>query len=384
MTNIANLPNIRPSLLLDFANSGRIDPRISCLRPTTATFVNSKGFIENAAANVPRIEYSSTGKCLGLLVEGAGANLLLASENFSAASWSMSGAVVSQGASTSPSGGANTSLITQSAGGYVYTSVTYTSTVGGYITASIYTDTPQRILNFGGASPSGTDKFTVYPLRAGWYRQVLVRTFMEAVTRGVQVLLALGASAAIFQVWGAQLEAGGIVSSYIPTLSAAVSRAPDLVQMLGANFSSWYRPDCGTFVMRSSRMNLAGTVLALASASTNSRMGVYGTGTSIQLILDGVTQVQAGMFGALTEPGVADCNALAMAKDDFAFAKNGGAVGVDTSGSVASAAYPFTGLHIGSAAWATTGADFLYGYVERIAYYPARLANTELQALSTL
>ena len=68
MTTITDFPAIRPSFLLDFANSGRVDPRISCARASTATCYGCDGKLRTVAANVPRIDYNpATGKCLGLL-----------------------------------------------------------------------------------------------------------------------------------------------------------------------------------------------------------------------------------------------------------------------------------------------------------------------------
>jgi hypothetical protein len=80
MTAIANLPDLRPSLLLDFANSGRVDPRITFSRASAATRWNAAGILEMVSAGVPRIDYHPiTGKCLGLLVEGSKTNMVLRS-----------------------------------------------------------------------------------------------------------------------------------------------------------------------------------------------------------------------------------------------------------------------------------------------------------------
>lgn len=83
MTAIADLPDIRPSLLLDFANSGRVDPRIECTRASAATCFGPDGKLRVVPANTPRIDYDpATGKCLGLLVEESRTNLAPYSESF--------------------------------------------------------------------------------------------------------------------------------------------------------------------------------------------------------------------------------------------------------------------------------------------------------------
>lgn len=76
MSAILNLPDIRPSFLLDFANSGRVDPRIQGSRASSATCWGPNGVMRTVGANVPRIDFDPlTGQCKGLLVEAAAPNL---------------------------------------------------------------------------------------------------------------------------------------------------------------------------------------------------------------------------------------------------------------------------------------------------------------------
>lgn len=93
MTAIANMPDLRPSLLMDFANSGRVDPRLQCTRASAATCYGPDGKLRTVAANVPRIDYDPlTRKCLGLLVEDARTNLSRTTGSFS--SWAVSDATL--------------------------------------------------------------------------------------------------------------------------------------------------------------------------------------------------------------------------------------------------------------------------------------------------
>jgi len=71
----SNRNSIRPSLVLDFARSQTVDPRITFTRASSATYFNSLGVLTTAANNVPRIDYDPvTGSCNGLLIEEARTN----------------------------------------------------------------------------------------------------------------------------------------------------------------------------------------------------------------------------------------------------------------------------------------------------------------------
>lgn len=88
-SNLENYPNLRPSLLLDFANSQRVHPMMQCARASTATCFGPDGRLRTIAANVPRINYDpATGKCRGLLAEEGRTNLLLQSADINALPWS--------------------------------------------------------------------------------------------------------------------------------------------------------------------------------------------------------------------------------------------------------------------------------------------------------
>lgn len=77
MTEITGLPNIRPDWLFDFANSGRVDPRIQYTRAFGATHWGADGKLRVVSANTPRIDHDpQTGECLGLLVESGATNLI--------------------------------------------------------------------------------------------------------------------------------------------------------------------------------------------------------------------------------------------------------------------------------------------------------------------
>lgn len=75
-------PNVLPSLSLDFVNSDEyLDPRLVFSRSSIATRYNVYGNIETVAANVPRFDYDPLTKmCKGLLMEESRTNLITNSE----------------------------------------------------------------------------------------------------------------------------------------------------------------------------------------------------------------------------------------------------------------------------------------------------------------
>jgi hypothetical protein len=67
----------------------------------------------------------------------------------------------------------------------------------------------------------------------------------------------------------------------------------------------------------------------------------------------------------------------AFATDDFACSVNGGAAATDTSGAIATS---YSRLNIGTNYNSSVG--FINGTIKKLAFYPKRLTNAELQAIT--
>lgn len=265
MTAIANLPDIRPSLLLDFANSGRVDPRIQCLRASDATCYGQNGVMRTVGANVPRIDFDpATGKCLGLLTEERRVNLLTYSEDFGNSAWTKLVASILPNVTAAPNGtltaekfipasgsSSTNSLLSQIVDVSVNTSysfsffakaaeisqlrsslITRPGTTGyigevGYIfdlTAGT------AVLSGVGGTPPTSPSASITPAGNGWYRCTITATTTgtaEYVSASIRNQLAGDGTSGIY-LWGAQLEQGAFPTSYIPTEASAVTRAADV------------------------------------------------------------------------------------------------------------------------------------------------------------
>lgn len=251
---IKNLyPTVRPSLDLNFANTKRLDPRITFSRASTGTFVDSDGLIKTAASELPRFDHSpSTGESLGLLVEEARTNLLTYSEQFDNAAWTKSNITVSANAAIAPNGtttadlvypdstGTNRSLYRATTGtnGALYTSSIFlkangiryacVSSVRGISSRAAWFD----LQNGTVGTINGGVTATIQNHGSGWYRCSVTDTSNSTTIYFGDVILTSADNSTSVTAngtdgiyhWGAQLEAGAFPTSYIPTPATFSSR----------------------------------------------------------------------------------------------------------------------------------------------------------------
>ncbi len=326
MSNLPNFPTIRPSLLLDFANSKQVDPRISFTRASTATYFDAQGVPRTAASGVPRIDNApTTGECKGLLIEEARTNLLLNS--------------LIDG----------TNLSTQTV-----TVAAVAHTISFYGPGSV---------NLSGAHSATVNGSAAYPTRT---------VFTFAPSAGSLVVGVTG------DVKFAQLETGTFPTSFTPTGGSAVTRAAEVPTMTGTNFSEWYRQDEGTFVVEYILSSITTTcgVMAVSDGTDANRMIVRGSSTGTTTFIGvsgGATQYNDGFTSGAAN--VSTLVAFGYKTNAFVGTRNGAAPITDVSCVVPTVSMLRLGADGG-------GALPLNGHIKRIAYYPKRLTNAELQALT--
>jgi hypothetical protein len=145
--------------------------------------------------------------------------------------------------------------------------------------------------------------------------------------------------------------------------------------MIGNNFARWYNVNTGTFYAESVSFGTGARRITYASDGTDNNRIVqsFTASTNVGFVsTSGNLQAQMSVSGTGTAK-----TALAYATDNFAFSRNA-ALDTDSAGTVP---VGLTQMQIGAGLTAATSP--LNGTISRIAYYPRRLANTELQGITS-
>jgi len=233
----------------------------------------------------------------------------------------------------------------------------------------------------------------------GWYRCSIKYSLTGSGTSTIAAIISpgdgqqniVGDGTSGIYVWGAQLEEGSFPTSYMPTAGSTVTRAADVATITGTNFSSWYNQSEGTVFENVSLLNLNDDSSGFFNliSSDNSRWQAY--------LNSGPTQIRSQLSSPGNSPKeiiILDSanviNKFAVTQSatslDFALAANGQ--------SVVSGTYyqpgTFTGIEITNAKNKNTGGTVnnnyqtqLSGHISRLSYYPERLTNEQLEAITS-
>jgi hypothetical protein len=366
----------------------------------------------------PRFDYDPvTLAPKGLLIEEQRTNLLLRSEEFDNASWTKSNATVTSNTTVSPDGTVDADMVTDTATnanhGIYGTGLTVTATTSYAMSVYLKAGTLRYVSIRGEATGAGAYPWVTIDLQTGslnantsvasassvavgngWYRLIMTFVNQSLVAGGANVVIAgsnvstaplpasvLGnvylGTGSTFYVWGAQLEAGAFATSYIPTVASQVTRAADSASMIGNNFARWYNPTEGTMFADIGAAPAGSLRIATISDGGINNQIWLGTNLASNNVFFVYTN---GAFVAQINltPNSSAKTAGAFATDDFACSVNGGAVATDTSGAIATS---YSRLNVGTNY--NSSAGFINGTIKRISYYPRRLANSEIQGITS-
>jgi hypothetical protein len=379
---------------------------------TTQSVVNYVPQLLTALSGVARFDYNPTTFAgLGLLIEEQRTNLLTYSEQFDNAAWTKLNSSITSNAIVAPDGTLTADrLVENTANSTHSTTQTFSVTSGTAVTLSVFVKSTERFLalgfspnaTFGGTGAggyfnisSGTVQGTNGTVTAlisaagnGWYRCSIASTPNATGTATAAIGLSATGAATTYTgngysglfIWGAQLETGAFPTSYIPTVASQVTRAADAASMTGANFSSWYNAGEGTFFgaykgssgtgprrVFSVNDGTIGNSITLIASNASGVVANY-----MDMQVNSVTQVAIGP-GAYSD--TAQTSAVAYKFNDAAFSKNGAAALTDTSCVIP----VVTQFEIGQQAASLP----LNGTISKLAYYPLRVTNAQLQALTS-
>ena len=404
--NDADYPNVRPTLDLAFAQTKILDSRITFTRASTATYVNSIGILTTAAVNEPRFDHNpTTGESLGLLVEEARTNLITYSQQFDNAAWGKPiNTTVTANTHVAPDGTTTADTINaidnQIIGNVAVTaSTTYTvsvfirkttgATLFPMLVVNEFSSDQQRVLNTNtgqlvvrnAALNTGIQCESVgsywhvsYSGNVGANTILDFLIYPAASTNGSNYSGGTGSIVA----WGAQVEPGSFPTSYIPTTTATVTRSADVASMTGTNFSSWYNQNEGTLFAQA-RLNF---FLSTSSVFPSiyqigdypNRLWALYLNNVVNILTIGADVHSRNLQTLTSSPQLFKvAQALSNTSLTYSASKDGA---TSLTGSLSSAVTNTTSLYIGGPNVGATK------HIARLAYYPVRLTDTQLQALT--
>ncbi len=402
--------------MIDCVNRSSLDSRVTFTRGSTATFVNSSGVITTAAANVPRFDHNpSTLQPLGLLIEEARTNSIR-NNTMQGAVAGTPGTVPTNWVISTASGNLTSREIVGigTENGIAYVDVRFVAS--GAVSASIYPESPTGVAalnaqtwttafyvkltsgsltnvtvqtsivenDSGGNFLAGANGSAFVPTSAALatqrFTQTRTNTNASTAFEWSRVLVTFsGAGDVTLRIGLPQLELGAFATSVIPTTTTALTRNADVASMTGTNFSSWYNASEGTFVAETTVAAPRTTdfnVLRVDDGTSSNRAQV-GSGSSATLF-NGFLVTS----GALQGNNTVSVSPLGTKKVAFAFtANNSVTVAAGTAGSTDTTVTVPSGINrllFGR----DDAASYLNGTISRIAYYPTRLPNSTLQALT--
>jgi hypothetical protein len=414
----------------DYATSYIPSAETLTSRATTGTYYGSDGLIKTAAINTARYSNNSVNLTIPakMLIEPASNNLLAYSEDFSQG-WNTIAAnsSITLNVAVAPDGTTTASKLQTTAAGLINTGfVNYTAGITAnnsvntfsvyvkrgsvpVVSVNLFNIAPYYVqglitFNFDTGVVTTVDSvlyYTVTPIKNGWYRLSISIAGNSATSVACRVYAKdqgiNNTTADYVYLWGAQLESNSYPTSYIKTNGSTVSRAQDIIssvamkrtndyaEMAGTNFSSWYRPDEGTLLGKARLVGYANTAIEVST------MGfIDDSSTTVSLIslrfLSDVNWSSIDSYGFNNQVSQWDLNgtadfdninssatsALAYKSNDIMLCVNGTYLEADTSAVI----HPdFNRIIIGN-----TGSGGMR--LAKLAYYPKRLSNAELQSIT--
>lgn len=382
-----------------------------------------RAYLSNATGSTiygPRFGYDPvTLAPLGYLSEEQRTNLQTFSQDTTQATWAVSNVAKSAPSQADPFGTTTGALFTSdgtsnlhsfNAPSITVSAVQYASSIfvrAGTTNLIQYTPSGAISTAYANFSLTGSGSVTasgnggagfIQAYANGWYRITLIFTpgagtatanQLIFITSGTDGRAPTNSSTGTIYVTGAQAEPTTAnypgPTSHIPTAGSTVTRAADVASMTGANFSSWYNQAQGTLVVDYTPpgdYNTQGGIASIVQDNVNYfqllRYNVLANAAGKRIVafsfVGGATRYLIPT--AADDSGLRSKSALGYASNDVALAVNGTLVGTDATVTLPVAVTLYIGTN-------EVGANQPNGHIASIRYYPIRLPNTTLQALTS-
>jgi hypothetical protein len=376
----------------------------------SSAVVNYQPVLQTAGTDEARFDHDPvTGESKGLLIEEARTNLVGYSVVTSAAD--KNGISFESNAAVAPDGTVSAALITSDStndGHYAYYE-DFARTSGAAITVSIFVKPLSMSRGYiwlgsgSSAIPNNiivdtSDWTVVYSngtassvteVGNGWYRISTTGTPTATGTAQIYVGFAINSTSPSLNyvgdpsdrmlIWGFQAETGSYPTSYIPTSGSTVTRSSDKASLTGTNFTEFYNPTEGTlFTDAITSQSSTSYMFYISDGTYTNRIGTYQNANGYaRFLVRANSSTSADTLGT-TAYSLGDSMrfAAAYAANDVAAVDNGSTAQTDNGVNV-----PFSidEAYIGADA---TGSVSNSAHFKKIAYYPKRLPNATLQAMT--
>jgi hypothetical protein len=398
---------------------------VTFTRASTATYFNSAGTLTSAAVNEARFDYNpSTLAAQGLLIEESRTNSIRNNTMVGAVAgtpgtlptnWITVGAglgtltqqivgtgtsagityidVKISGTTSTTSFGISFDSLTQivASSGQTWSGSAWVARVAGANTNITSLNLRVHERDGAGASLAATGTDVLPTLSGTLTRASVSRTLASASTAytTADVLFAFASGVAIditLRIGLPQLEQGAFATSVIPTTTTALTRSADVASV--NTLSPWFNSVQGTIYAegvtnRPYAAATGGQMTQMSDGTANNRMWVAQGNTVANtstntVVTAAVVPVAELNYGPTPSANYLNKAAFAYAANDFAGCSGGGTVATDTLGAVPTV----TTLYLGISASLSSASNW-NGYLRRITYYPRRLANADLQTITT-
>lgn len=364
---------------------------ITFTRSSAGGRFNERGIYEMVPANQPRFNYDpATLQPLGILTEESRTNLITSSNEIGAAGWATNASsVIDKGVIASPDGLKNGARLSGTSEFYIYRIINISGQPT--LTISVYAKQVKpgdairlRLFENGGTQPNGTQTSPSIALTDTWTRYEFTATVQQPDRTSVQFILlgnATGSGSEAY-FWGAQMEVGASATSLITTQASQVTRTADVVMI--SQLNPWYNSAGGTLFVdyTPGRIGIgstnAGAYLCSANPSENVIVLRDGPvkGTIYGLMAMSAQEVVSSIIGARLGAGVPLKMAYSYSAESAALSVNGAA---PVKGVVTGKIAAPTRMFIGGA---PNTQQLSNGHVRAVRYYPFKLTDAELQALT--